>query len=780
MSAMAVLTTSFHSNTRFVMRPLNLLLLIVGFLVLTVPSHAQTGTITGHVMDAISKEPLPAANIQLVSTNVGASSDVDGHFEIRSVPVGSYQMRVSLVGYAPRVISDVVVAVGKPLDIIIRLEENTIGLDVVEVQGSYFQKNTDAPVSVQRLSYEEIRRSPGGFEDVVRAISVFPGVAQAEPGRNDLVVRGGAPSENLYVVDNIEVPNINHFGTQGSGGGPLSYINLDYVSETSFSTGGFGVRYGDKLSSVLTIDFRDGREDRLGGKATISATMFGLNLEGPIDQNGSFVFSARRSYLDLIFRVARFSFVPEYWDVLGRANYALDKANTLTFLFLGALDRVNFFNRTPDDRFSNSRILGTDQNQYVSGLTWQHLFGAGYLNVTLGRTYVTYNGVQRDSLLNPIFTNVSNEGETSLRGDVAVKLSDGVSELSFGSKVSRVKFATDLVLPAFDTSFGDTLRVNVTDLSTVGYKGSVYAQYARDFSIRWKATLGARADYFSLTEKKFVAAPRASLRYQLTDATSVTATAGTYYQNPSYVWLVANEANRSLKPTRADQYILSIEHMVRDDFKVRVETFLKEYRDYPASLSRLYLVLANTGGGYGGSDDNFASFGIDQLANGGTGRSYGVEFLAQKKLSEIPLYGLVSLTLGKALFTALDGVARPGSFDQEVIFNISVGYKFNESWEASAKFRFATGRPYTPFNPDGTQDAERYNAERVPASHSLDLRVDRRWNFSTWNLIAYVDLQNVYNNKIAGSARWNARTQQVEITENAIGFLPSIGVSAEW
>ena len=185
---------------------------------------------------------------------------------------------------------------------------------------SFFRRTPEQAVSVQRLSFEEIRRSPGGFEDVVRAVAVFPGVAQVSAGRNDLIVRGGAPSENIYVVDNLEIPNINHFGTQGSGGGPLSYINLDFVRETSFSTGGFGARYGDRLSSVLTIDLREGRTDRLGGKATISATQFGLNLEGPIGENGTFLVSARRSYLDLIFRASGFSFVPEYWDFFARGD----------------------------------------------------------------------------------------------------------------------------------------------------------------------------------------------------------------------------------------------------------------------------------------------------------------------------------------------------------------------------------------------------------------------------------------------------------------------------
>ncbi len=332
-------------------------LLVAILLVAPASSSAQNGTITGTVVDRVSNEPLPSANVLVVGTSLGASTDPDGNFTIREVPVGTYQIRATLVGYEPIILADVVVASGRPTDVHVKMDQETIGLGEVEVTATYFRRTPEQAVSVQRLSFEEIRRSPGGFEDVVRAVAVFPGVAQVSAGRNDLIVRGGAPSENMYVVDNIEIPNINHFSTQGSGGGPLSYINLDFVRETSFSTGGFGVRYGDRLSSVLTIDLREGRTDRLGGKATISATQFGLNLEGPVGESGTFLVSARRSYLDLIFRASGFSFVPEYWDFFARGTYTLDRSNSLTILGIGALDNVREFVDNAEDAYNNSRIL---------------------------------------------------------------------------------------------------------------------------------------------------------------------------------------------------------------------------------------------------------------------------------------------------------------------------------------------------------------------------------------------------------------------------------------
>ncbi len=284
---------------------------------------AQRGEILGTVIDVTTNEPLPGVNVQLLNTTIGAATNLEGEFRITGIPPGTYAVRAGIIGYTAITESDIVVTPIRPVELNFQLRETVIEFGEITVTPDFFSTSEDKPISVQVQTAEEIRRLPGGFEDVVRAVSVLPGVAQVSAGRNDLIVRGGAPSENLYVVDGLELNNINHFGTQGASGGPQSYINLDFVQKTEFSTGGFGARYGDKLSSVLSIDLRQGRKDRFGGKATISATQFGLSLEGPIGNKGSYIFSARRSYLDLLFRAAGFGFVPEYWDFLGKATYEI-------------------------------------------------------------------------------------------------------------------------------------------------------------------------------------------------------------------------------------------------------------------------------------------------------------------------------------------------------------------------------------------------------------------------------------------------------------------------
>lgn len=737
-----------------------------------------TGNLYGRIYDASTKQPIPFANVIVIGTNNGAATDVEGYYRISNLPVNTYQVRASVVGYNAITKTDIVIQTGKPTEANFELVPQTIELEDVTVTSDYFRKDPLEVNSIRNFSYEEIRRSPGGFEDVIRALSVLPGVAQADAGRNDLIVRGGAPSENLYLIDGIEVPNINHFGTQGATGGPLSYVNLDFVRETSFSTGGFSAPYGDKLSSVLDIKLRDGREDKLGGKATVSASQLGLNLEGPITNKSDFIFSARRSYLDFIFKAANFSFVPEYYDVLFKADFNPHSQDAFSFLFISAFDNVKFFNDDADQRFDNSRILGTDQVQYVAGFTYRHLFKDGFFNIALSRNYVDYDSRQSDSLLNPFFINKSKEEENSLRADLVFKLSKS-SEINFGGTAKLIEADYDILFPNFVTSFGDTLPLTSLNTQNNYTKFGIYTNYNAFLFDKLTANFGVRADIFTALKNKTYFSPRFSISYALTNLTNINFSTGIYHQSPSYIWLEAFESNRDLKMIKVNQYVLGFDQRISTDALLKVEAFYKDYNNYPTSTIRPYLVLANTGAGFAGSDDNFSSFGLEPLVDAGFGKARGIELSVQKKLSDIPYYGIFSFTYSKSDYTSLDGIERSGSYDQNWIINLSGGYKFNEFWEISSKFRFASGKPFTSFNFNGTQSIANYNTARMKSAHSLDVRVDRRWYFSGWTLITYIDIQNIYNQKNTSGIRWDPREMRTD-ESSSIGILPSIGISAEF
>ncbi len=735
------------------------------------------GILKGEVANIVTGETLPAATISLIGTKLGVVADSDGRFIIEKVPAGTYSIRVSLIGYSEKVISDIVVGPARPAELTIQLSQATVPLGKSTiVTSAFFNESNDSYTGAQSLSNEEIRRLSGSFEDVVRTTSNLPGVAQVQAGRNDLIVRGGAPTENLYLIDNFEVSNINHFGTQGSSGGPLSYINLDFVENIQFLNGGFGVKYGNRLSSALDINLREGRDDRYGGKATISGSQFGLDLEGPLGKKGNLIVSGRRSYLDLIFRAAGFEFVPEYWDFLLKSNYRIDSKNQLSLLGILALDDIKFFNEDAEDIYENSRRLKSKHIQGVSGISWRHLIPNGLFTLSAGQNYVTFDYSQSDTLMNPYFVSDSYEYEAYLKLESQLLLST-TTILSTGI-VSKYNKANGYIsLDTFENSFGETISIdNRYDINA--NNSSAYFQLSKEFGLL-RTTAGIRVDYFDLIKNKWALSPRFGTSYQLSPRFSISGSIGKYKQAPSLVWLSSNNSNRNLEFIGADQYIVGFEFLAREDTRIRVETYYKNYFDLPASLQQDFIVMSNVGAGFGGAEENFSSFGIDSLASIGKGRAYGVELFVQKKLSEIPCYGTLSISFNKSEYAGLNGIYKPGSYSQDFIGVFSGGYVFNRAWEFSTRFRYETGRPFTPFDENGNQNSDLYNSERIAANHSLDLRLDKRWFFKGWTLITYLDVQNVYNYKANEVPRYNARKDEFE-TVNSLGLFPILGISAEF
>jgi hypothetical protein len=753
--------------------------------------NAPTGTVSGQVIDATTQQPIYGATVTVVGTKRGGLTKKDGRFVITKVPPGVYAIRSTVVGYTPESVNDVVISPGKPATVMIRMTEANVELGEVVVRSEAFRKDNTSISSTQFLTSEEVRRAPGVQEDVVRAVALLPGVAVTQAGRNDLAVRGGAPFENLFMVDNIEVPNINHFGSQGSSGGPLSLINIAFVRDVSLSTGGFGPRYGDRLSSVTNLSLRDGNDQNFAGEINLSATGFGVIGEGPIGDKGTFLFSARRSYLDLIFNLAGFGFIPEYWDFSGKITYDLTPNDKLSFLAIGALDQVKF-NNTEENLYDNSRVTAPSQNQYFAGLTWRRLFEGGYANVTLGRTFTTYNTVQQDSLGNDVFRTISTEGDNSLRADVVLLPSTNL-ELNVGGIVRYASnLAYEIVLPGFARldANGTPTPLNV-DTSFTALRFGLYANVDWMLAEGFKLNVGARADHYAFLERDpFTISPRATISYAVAPEMLVRLGGGRYYQAPQFIWLVGDASNpANLTPLRADQAVLGWEWIVAEDLKVQVETYYKAYAAYPVRQFRPQAVLSPAG-----FDDiyNDIPFGLEPLRTSGTGTAYGIEFFIQKKLTaDIPLYGLASISLNRTQFVADDDKERVGTFDTPIIGTIAVGWRPDAEWELSSKLRMSEGLPTTPYIttpersaetgfPVGSLDFAFYNeGDRLPFFYAVDVRVDKRWFFSGWQLITYIDVQNVTGRQNVSGLQYDQQTQTV-IQNTSIGVLPSIGVNIQF
>ena len=735
-----------------------------------------TGIITGRLLSKTTQKPLTGFTVRILGTKMGTYTNSNGKFLIKNIPPGIYEVQFSGIGYETYVRANVSVNPGLPENLEIELVEKMIILNGLEVRSSYFIKNSETVTSTQTLNADDIRRAPGVQEDVLRATALLPGVAVVSAGRNDLIVRGGAPFENLFIVDNIEIPNINHFGSQGASGGPLSIINIDYVKDVSFSSGGFGAKYGGKVSSITNIKLRNGNEEMFGGKLNLSTTSFGIELEGPLNDHGSYLFSVRRSYLDLIFKAVGFSFIPKYWDFQGKVNYNIDQTNSLTFLAIGALDAVELNNKTQDDRYNNSSILAPTQNQYFTGLTWKTLFKKGFGRFTLGRTYTNFNTTQQDSNLVNIFNNISKEGEMSLKADFEFLFPNKI-DLMFGN---QIKYASNL---KYNILIPGYVRVDnkgkeqplTTDTSFRVFNNATYFSLTAGLG-SYKLSAGGRLDYFGNTESKWYFNPRLSLIYQINDVSAISFSMGRYYQPPSYIWMIGG-STKPLKAIKADQIVLGYDHTPTEDIKVQLEVYYKWYSNYPGRVWRPQSVLAPSG-----FEDinNDIPYGLEPLNMEATGFSRGIELFIQKKLSNIPLFGLLSITLSETKFISLDGIERIGTYDSPFILNFVVGYRFNDEWEISSKFRASTGLPTTPYLSDGKLDFTRYNdGERLQFFHQLDLRIDKKWNFIAMGLTTYIDVQNIYNRGNVSQIRWNPRLQETEYSVS-FGILPSIGINLEF
>ena len=743
-------------------------------------SAPQTGLIDGSVRSGPTQQPIANATIRAFGTEFAVVSGDDGRFRLRA-PVGVTRLEVRAIGFAPIVRSDVVVSAGKPTTIVIELQPRVVTLSAVDVTPSYFEPSQATPVSTQRFTAEEIRRTPGVQEDVVRAVSVLPGVGVTAAGRNDLVVRGGAPFENLFVVDNIDVPNVNHFGTQGSTGGPVSLIPIEFVKDAALSAGGIGVRYGDRTSSVTTIALREGNRERRATTLNLSATGFGAIAEGPLPKNGSLLVSARRSYLDLVFNAVGFPFIPAYTDITVKAVQRPTSRDELSVLLVGAVDRISFKNTTADNRYDNSTVLGSSQDQYIAGVTWKRLLSNGVITTTLGRTWSRFDAAQRDSSDPPqrIFGARSTEGETSLRTDVTLQRS-ARHELSAGL---IAKYAGAL---RYDISLPGTARLDQNgvpralrvDTTFATFKQAAYVQSGLQFSERIRLTLGLRGDWYPYLQNAVRVAPRAAVAWSVNDGNTLTLAGGQYYQSPQPIWLVGDAKNPfTLRPLRADQLVAGWQRLVRPDLKLQIEAYVKHYADYPGRVYRPRAVLQPSG-----FDDvtNDIPYGLEPLRADATGDVRGAEVLLQKRLSDLPVYGLISASYNRTRFRGLNGTTSIGAFDSPLVFNGLLGWRPNARWEFSGRVRSAAGLPTTPFTTEGRVDFSRYNAgERLPTFFALDVRVDRRFVFRRSQLVTYLDVQNATARQNISQIAWDARLGAPKPNES-IGILPSIGINWEF
>lgn len=736
------------------------------------------GTIAGEVKDHDTKQPIAGAVVEVMNLGILTATDVLGNFVIENLEPKTYHLKISSPYYLTAYKTDVNVSGKQSSKILIELKLASYQTDEVIISSDkYFDKPIDLATSTNSLSPEEIRRAPGAVEDLNRMIQTLPGVTTATDSRNDLIVRGGSPVENLILIDGIEVPNINHFNTQGASGGAIGMVNVDFLNEVTFSAGGFPSKYGDRLSSIMDIQYRNGDKNNFTGKIDIGIAGGGVILEGPIQSGkSSFIFSARKSYLDLILKSTGLTAIPNYSNFNLKTTYELSNNHKLELIGLGGIDKINLGGFTDED---DPFIVRTDYSswQAIGGIVHKWLIGnTTYLQSSLF-TNQYQKAIYQDSLSKPTFKNKSIDAEYGFRTDLSQRFSSS-DLLEAGISVKYLRNDNSL----FNAAHVDIYNIFRPDFNyssiASAYKTGSYIQYSKNLFGTLDAVLGLRHDYFSFLNDKNTISPRFSLGYYLFDDLKLNAAWGIYYQSPPLLWLVSYDQNKNLKQMRTNQFVIGTEYYPEKDLKVTVEYFEKKYSDYPNSVINPEVTYANAGAEY-------QTLGLEPLLPASSGIARGIEFFAQKKLSD-NFYSMINYSFSKIRFKSLDGIDRPSSFDYGNVLTVILGYKFLNNFEISCKYRFMGGRPYTPLNESASAqlnqviyDFDGYNGVRHNDYHRLDLRVDYRFEFFGWNLVTFIDFQNILNNENIEQVIWNQKKHKVDYVYQW-KFLPAGGVKIEF
>lgn len=744
-------------------RLLSLLLfcnITISFL-LAQPVHQVKGT----VIDKSSRQPLEFINVMIVGLNKGGVTNAEGKFSIGQVPPGIYRLQASAIGYKTVTTPEYILST-RDLHIQIEMEENQTELEGVTVTASPFRRDIESPVSLRIIGLQEIEKSPGAKRDISRIVQSYPGVAFSPIGyRNDLIVRGGSPSENRFYLDGVEIPNINHFSTQGASGGPVGILNADLIREVNFYTGAFPTDKGNALSSVLDFKLRDGDMERNSLKATLGASEVSLASNGHLGKKTSYLVSVRQSYLQFLFDMLGLPFLPTFTDAQFKLKTRFDARNELTVLGLGGIDKMKLNTKADDE--DNEYILSylpkIQQETFTLGAVYRHYAGAHVQSVVASHSYLNNRNTkyQQNDESDPEHLMLrlrSTEQNTQLRLENSSsfrnwKVTVGTSlDYSQYSNTTFQKVYTDRAQTFDYHTYLGIMRWGL--FGTVNYTS---------IDERFTASLGLRADAnnYSAAMKDLSdqLSPRLSLSYQLTEHWSLSGNAGLYYQLPPYTALGFKNNNGlyankyALRYMQVSQGSVGLNWRKGDTFEVSVEGFYKDYDKIPLSVAD-GIPLTCKGNDYG-------VIGNELLTSTAQGRSYGAELLL-KWLVAKKLNLASSFTLFKSEYrTDKESEYIASAWDNRFIFNLRGTYNLPRHWSVGMKVSCIGGAPYTPYDADKSSlvtawnaqgkpyyDYTRYNEERLPAFTQVDIRIDKTFYLKRCMLGFYIDLQNIAGSKL--------------------------------
>ncbi len=734
------------------------------FLLINFFGFAQKGTIKGRVYNAKTNQPLPFASIQIEGTTNGFISDSNGNFIFEAVEPGFKKIIVSMIGFEKTISPEIQVQGNQISFIDIEVEEKAIDLEGIVVRPNVSFKRIESPLSVISLGLQNIEKSAGANRDVSKVIQNLPGVGVTAANRNDLIVRGGGPSENVFYLDGIEMPIINHFATQGASGGVVGIINPDFVREINFYTGAFPANRNNVLSSVMEIKQKDGSKDRVHAKISVGASDAALTVDGPLNEKSTFIVSARQSYLQLLFKAIGLPFLPTYNDFQLKYKYQINPKNEISLVGIGAIDNMTLNtdlekNGTEAQKYILNYLPIYKQWNYTLGMVYKHFSEAYSDTWVLSRNMLRNQNFKypaNDQNKPKISDYLSDEAENKIRFErnypslpVKMQLGAGIKHAHYTNQTYRKVFKNGSV-----SDFNYASNLTIFAYQTFIQLSDEYVNETLKISMGINLTGNTFNKHMKNPFNQF--SPRFSVSYALSDKWDLNANIGRYMMQPSYTTMGYKNAdgayanqNENIKYIISNQAILGFEFRPKEKISFTAEGFYKQYLHYPVSVAE-GISIASKGAEYG-------QVGDEEVVSSGKGRAYGLEVVC-KIISWKNVNFTSTYTFFRSEFTGNDGKYIPSSWDTRHILNIVSGYRFSKNWNVAARWRYVGGAPYSPINMDLSTlkdawnisnqpytDYENFNTLRLKNAHQLDMRIDKEFYFKKWLLNLYLDIQNVYN-----------------------------------
>ena len=752
------------------------------------------GTISGKVFNNDDGLTLEGATIQVEDSDFFAVTNSEGLFEIKDIPTSSYNVKASFVGFKSQTIFNVIVKSAGNQTLLYGLNPSSEELEEVIVVESPFKTSIETPLSTQTFSAVEIETYPGGNNDITRVIQSLPGISPSVGGfRNDIIIRGGGPNETVYYIDGIEIPNINHFSTQGSSGGPVGLVNISFIKDVTLTTSSFGAEYDNALSGVLSFVQKEANKEKISGNFRIGSSEAGITLDGPINQDTSFIFSLRRSYLQFIFKAFGFSFLPDYWDYQMKLNHKIDDFNYINFIGIGSIDELTV-NEPDEFDFENQSIIEqipiTNQKSRTFGVTWKRIYknSNGFFNLSLSNNKLENNFERFEdnvSKTNKVYSNLSTEEDIKLR--FISKNNFENYKFSFGGNFQLSKYSNRTLFKFYNIDYDSNIHF---------FKYGLFLKSSkRIFNDKLSISFGIRTDQDNFTSENKIfenISPRLALSLSLSrnNKWNLNLTSGRYYKMPTYTSLGFRDSNNILinknsKYTQSDHLVIGLEFINSESSRFTIELFDKRYSNYPVSSTDM-VSLANKGG-------DFEVLGNEKILTIGKGKSYGMELLYQQKLKN-NFYGILSYTFFYSKFSGINKIYLPSVWDNRNLFSFTGGYKLKKNWEISSKLRYTDKTPYAPINfelsnmsyPEIIFDYSQLGNYFLDKFLKLDLRIDKRWNFKSTSMNFYIDAENLLANEIPVPPEYGLlrdSNQNVIIprslieveSDNRTSIIPSVG-----